>query len=168
MYTSYHATLCTALQSHLLASLSYAPFTTSFTIIALNHHFLGTHQTPRAPRSSYTRRKHPPLFRIKIRLPLLRRTRPGHRQHPSRHTCCLPQVRQSLHHSLFFHTQDPHRNSMGTAWCSAESYPWEQGLYVGGLETVKVNLTLRIYSNQWHVYAGLAILNPSARIQINQ
>lgn len=27
---------------------------------------------------------------------------------------------------------------------------------------------LRIYSNKWHVYAGLAILNPSARLQINQ
>ncbi|GLB40074.1 putative prephenate dehydrogenase [Lyophyllum shimeji] len=58
--------------------------------------------------------------------------------------------------------------SMGTAWTSAQSYPWEQGLYVGGIETVKVNLTLRIYSNAWHVYAGLAILNPSARTQIDQ
>ncbi|KAK2459261.1 hypothetical protein APHAL10511_008738 [Amanita phalloides] len=58
--------------------------------------------------------------------------------------------------------------SMGTAWYASQSYPWEQGLYVGGLETVKVNLTLRIYSNQWHVYAGLAILNPSARVQIDQ
>ncbi|KAF5322984.1 hypothetical protein D9611_009342 [Ephemerocybe angulata] len=58
--------------------------------------------------------------------------------------------------------------SMGTAWASASAYPWEQGLYVGGIETVKVNLTLRIYSNAWHVYAGLAILNPSARIQIDQ
>lgn len=58
--------------------------------------------------------------------------------------------------------------SMGTAWASAEAYPWEQGLYVGGIETAKVNLTLRIYSNAWHVYAGLAILNPSARTQIHQ
>ena len=62
--------------------------------------------------------------------------------------------------------KDP--SSMGTAWCSAKSYPWEQGLYVGGIETAKVNLTLRIYSNAWHVYAGLAILNPSARIQIDR
>jgi prephenate dehydrogenase (NADP+) len=49
-----------------------------------------------------------------------------------------------------------------------KSYPWEQGLYVGGIETAKVNITLRIYSNAWHVYAGLAILNPSAKIQIDQ
>ncbi|KAF8190796.1 prephenate dehydrogenase [Pholiota molesta] len=56
--------------------------------------------------------------------------------------------------------------SMGTAWFSAQSYPWEQGLYVGGIETAKVNLTLRIYSNAWHVYAGLAILNPAAKTQI--
>ncbi|KAF5361304.1 hypothetical protein D9758_010285 [Tetrapyrgos nigripes] len=58
--------------------------------------------------------------------------------------------------------------SMGTAWASAKLYPWEQGLYVGGMETVKVNLALRIYSNLWHVYAGLAILNPKAREQIDQ
>ncbi|KAM6492009.1 hypothetical protein JOM56_012647, partial [Amanita muscaria] len=58
--------------------------------------------------------------------------------------------------------------SMGTAWAASQSYPWEKWLYVGGLETAKVNLTLRIYSNQWHLYAGLAILNPSAHLQINQ
>ncbi|KAF8954494.1 hypothetical protein BDZ97DRAFT_1707665 [Flammula alnicola] len=54
------------------------------------------------------------------------------------------------------------------SWSCAKSYPWEQGLYVGGIETAKVNLTLRIYSNAWHVYAGLAILNPAARIQIDR
>ncbi|KZP14550.1 Prephenate dehydrogenase [Athelia psychrophila] len=58
--------------------------------------------------------------------------------------------------------------SMGTAWASSLSYPWEHGYYVGGIETVKVNIMLRIYSNQWHVYAGLAILNPYARLQIDQ
>ncbi len=57
---------------------------------------------------------------------------------------------------------------MGTAWASEASYPWEHGYYVKGIETVKVNIMLRIYSNKWHVYAGLAILNPSARIQIDQ
>ncbi|KAJ7685487.1 hypothetical protein DFH06DRAFT_44565 [Mycena polygramma] len=58
--------------------------------------------------------------------------------------------------------------SMGTAWAARKTYPWEDGLYVGGIETAKVNITLRIYSNAWHVYAGLAILNPSAKIQIDQ
>ena len=57
---------------------------------------------------------------------------------------------------------------MGTAWHCSLSYPWEHGLYVGGIETVKVNIMLRIYSNKWHVYAGLAILNPVARSQIAQ
>jgi prephenate dehydrogenase (NADP+) len=57
---------------------------------------------------------------------------------------------------------------MGTAWASASAYPWEHGLYVGGIETVKVNIMLRIFSNKWHVYAGLAIMNPSARVQIRQ
>lgn len=58
--------------------------------------------------------------------------------------------------------------SMGTAWHSASFYPWEQGWYVRGIEIVKVNIMLRIYSNKWHVYAGLAILNPAARDMIGQ
>lgn len=57
---------------------------------------------------------------------------------------------------------------MGTAWANELEYPWESGHYVGGIETVKVNIMLRIYSNKWHVYAGLAILNPAARLQIDQ
>lgn len=59
--------------------------------------------------------------------------------------------------------------SMGTAWHNSSGYPWEgAGLYVSGIEVVKVNIALRIYANKWHVYAGLAILNPSARVQIDQ
>lgn len=57
---------------------------------------------------------------------------------------------------------------MGTAWACTKAYPWENPNYIGGIETVKVNIMLRIYSNLYHVYAGLAILNPSARIQIDQ
>ena len=57
---------------------------------------------------------------------------------------------------------------MGTAWATQTSYPWEHGYYVGGIETVKVNITHRIYANKWHVYAGLAILNPSAKTLIDQ
>ena len=56
--------------------------------------------------------------------------------------------------------------SMGTAWSANSQFPWEVGTYVGGIENVKINLMLRIYSNKWHVYAGLAILNPSAKKQI--
>jgi len=58
--------------------------------------------------------------------------------------------------------------SMGTAWQANDQFPWETDRYVGGIENVKVNLMLRIYSNKWHVYAGLAILNPWAKIQIRQ
>ncbi len=58
--------------------------------------------------------------------------------------------------------------SMGTAWCANNQFPWEHPRYVGGIENVKTNLMLRIYSNKWHVYAGLAILNPAARAQIKQ
>ncbi|KAG8912001.1 prephenate dehydrogenase (NADP(+)) [Tulasnella sp. 417] len=58
--------------------------------------------------------------------------------------------------------------SMGTAWNCAGYFPWEEGTCVRGIETVKVNIMLRIYCNKWHVYAGLAILNPSAKVQIHQ
>ena len=58
--------------------------------------------------------------------------------------------------------------SMGTAWYANSQFPWETDRYVGGIDNVKVNLMLRIYSNRWHVYAGLAILNPAAKIQIRQ
>lgn len=58
--------------------------------------------------------------------------------------------------------------SMGSAWQANNQFPWQIGRYVGGIENVKINLMLRIYSNKWHVYAGLAILNPSARAQIRQ
>ncbi|WWC57973.1 uncharacterized protein I303_100508 [Kwoniella dejecticola CBS 10117] len=58
--------------------------------------------------------------------------------------------------------------SMGTAWRNSASYPWETARYVSGVEVVKVNITLRIYAAKWHVYAGLALLNPDAQIQIQQ
>lgn len=58
--------------------------------------------------------------------------------------------------------------SMGTAWQANNQFPWEIPRWVGGIENVKINITLRIYANKWHVYAGLAILNPSAKEQIRQ
>ncbi|KAK9421254.1 putative Prephenate dehydrogenase [Seiridium unicorne] len=58
--------------------------------------------------------------------------------------------------------------SMGKAWNSMKQYPWESSRYIGGIENVKINIMLRIYSQKWHVYAGLAILNPEARKQIEQ
>ncbi|KAI5304558.1 prephenate dehydrogenase (NADP(+)), partial [Ascosphaera pollenicola] len=58
--------------------------------------------------------------------------------------------------------------SMGQAWMANNQFPWELPRYVGGIENVKINITLRIYSNKWHVYAGLAILNPAAKKQVRQ
>ena len=58
--------------------------------------------------------------------------------------------------------------SMGSAWEANKQFPWEIGRYVGGIENVKCNIMLRIYSNKWHVYAGLAILNSHAKAQIRQ
>ncbi|KAH7308102.1 prephenate dehydrogenase [Stachybotrys elegans] len=58
--------------------------------------------------------------------------------------------------------------SMGKAWHANKQFPWTLTRYVGGIENVKVNIMLRIYSQKWHVYAGLAILNPEARKQVSQ
>ncbi len=58
--------------------------------------------------------------------------------------------------------------SMGTAWSCSNQYPWESERYPGGIETVKINICLRIYSAKWHVYAGLALLNPAAKTQVTQ
>jgi prephenate dehydrogenase (NADP+) len=58
--------------------------------------------------------------------------------------------------------------SMGTAWRKNNQYPWTISRWSGGIENAKVNISLRIYSNKWHVYAGLAITNPSAHKQILQ
>jgi len=58
--------------------------------------------------------------------------------------------------------------SMGTAWKNAGVYPWENASYVGGIDNVKVLMTLRIYGGKAHVYSGLAILNPFAREQVKQ
>lgn len=58
--------------------------------------------------------------------------------------------------------------SMGKAWHANNQFPWVHSRYVGGIENVKINIMLRIYSQNWHVYAGLAILNPEAKKQISQ
>lgn len=60
--------------------------------------------------------------------------------------------------------------SMGVAWYKIRIYPWTLGVnkWHGSLENVKVNISLRIYSNKWHVYAGLALTNPAAHKQITQ
>lgn len=63
--------------------------------------------------------------------------------------------------------------SMGRAWYKRQVYPWQStsnngAKWSGGLENAKINISLRIYSNKWHVYAGLAITNPAAHKQILQ
>jgi prephenate dehydrogenase (NADP+) len=58
--------------------------------------------------------------------------------------------------------------SMGAAWKTRSTFPWENNRYLGGIDNVKILTTLRIFSNKWHVYAGLAIMNPSARFQVQQ
>ena len=58
--------------------------------------------------------------------------------------------------------------SMGTAWKGAGFFPWENASYTGGIDNVKILLTLRIYGGKSHLYAGLALLNPFAREQVRQ
>lgn len=58
--------------------------------------------------------------------------------------------------------------SMGSAWKNAGFYPWDNPVYAGGIDNVKVLTTLRIFSYKSHIYAGLAILNPYAQKQVRQ
>jgi prephenate dehydrogenase (NADP+) len=58
--------------------------------------------------------------------------------------------------------------SMGSAWASQGYYPWESPSYAGGIDNVKILTTLRIFSYKSHIYAGLAILNPHAKVQVRQ
>lgn len=58
--------------------------------------------------------------------------------------------------------------SMGTAWKEAGFFPWENASYIGGIDNVKILITLRIFSYKAHIYGGLAILNPYARHQIKR
>lgn len=58
--------------------------------------------------------------------------------------------------------------SMGTAWKNTGIHPWENASYTGGIDNVKILMTLRIYGGKSHVYSGLAILNPFAREQVRQ
>lgn len=56
--------------------------------------------------------------------------------------------------------------SMGSAWKNVGFYPWDNPVYAGGIDNVKVLTTLRIFSYKSHIYAGLAILNPYAKKQV--
>jgi len=58
--------------------------------------------------------------------------------------------------------------SMGVAWKNIALFPWETPRWIGGIENAKTNIAIRIYSNKWHVYAGLAITNASAHDQVVQ
>ncbi len=58
--------------------------------------------------------------------------------------------------------------SMGTAWAASGLFPWENASYLGGIDNVKILITLRIFSYKAHVYGGLAILNPYARQQVKR
>lgn len=55
--------------------------------------------------------------------------------------------------------------SMGTAWYSNRQFPWEVTRWSGGIENVKINVTLRIYSNKWHVYAGKSAIHTISSAQ---
>jgi len=58
--------------------------------------------------------------------------------------------------------------SMGTAWKNTGVFPWENPSYKGGIDNVKILMTLRIYDGKSHIYSGLAILNPYAKNQVKQ
>lgn len=53
--------------------------------------------------------------------------------------------------------------SIGTTWMRQGVFPWENPACKSGLDHVKILMTLRIYSYKFHVYSGLALMNPYAR-----
>lgn len=52
--------------------------------------------------------------------------------------------------------------SIGTSFMHRKIFPWENPLHSNGLDNLKLILTLRIYSYKYHVYAGMAMMNPFA------
>ncbi|KAI8322077.1 NAD(P)-binding protein [Martensiomyces pterosporus] len=56
--------------------------------------------------------------------------------------------------------------SLGTAWSFQGYHPWVNPQFISGINNVKVAMALRIYASKWHVYAGLAIMNPLAKKQL--
>ncbi|KAJ2637334.1 prephenate dehydrogenase (NADP(+)) [Coemansia sp. RSA 1286] len=56
--------------------------------------------------------------------------------------------------------------SLGTAWSMQGYHPWLNPQFISGINNVKVAMALRIYASKWHVYAGLAIMNPLAKKQL--
>ena len=47
--------------------------------------------------------------------------------------------------------------------------PWEgMGLHMSRIKVVKMNITLQVYKNKWHMYMGFMILNLSMCVQIDQ
>jgi prephenate dehydrogenase (NADP+) len=53
--------------------------------------------------------------------------------------------------------------SIGTTWMRQGVFPWANDGCKSGLDHVKILMTLRIYSYKFHVYSGLALMNPHAR-----
>ncbi len=56
--------------------------------------------------------------------------------------------------------------SIGTACMHRQNYPWEHALHPNGLDNIKYLMTLRVYSYKAHVYAGLALQNPFAKLDV--
>lgn len=56
--------------------------------------------------------------------------------------------------------------SIGTACMHRKNYPWEHSLHPNGLDNIKYLMTLRVYSYKAHVYAGLALQNPYAKLDV--
>jgi prephenate dehydrogenase (NADP+) len=50
--------------------------------------------------------------------------------------------------------------SIGTSFMHRGVYPWINPLHTSGLDTLKMLMTLRIFSYKHHVYAGMALMNP--------
>lgn len=56
--------------------------------------------------------------------------------------------------------------SIGTSFMHRGIFPWENPLHSSGLDNLKLLLTLRIFSYKYHVYSGMAMLNPFSKSDV--
>jgi prephenate dehydrogenase (NADP+) len=57
---------------------------------------------------------------------------------------------------------------MGTAWKDRQRLPWMNNEYCTPMDKLKIEMTKRIFSNNWHVYSGIALTNPMAQDHVKQ
>ena len=112
--------------------------------------------------------EHPETFPVALCLLVVRRTRRIDRQYTSRHSCCIFKVRIYVDVGVSIVSDQTFFAQYGYCVGKCSIVPMGTWILCGWHRDREGHIVLRIFSNKWHVYAGLAILNPAARRQIKQ